>query len=377
MECRPSLARGLPPLRPPARLRAAGQGSRARTQAQGRRPPRTLAGQSAGRRAEGTSAPKEMANRKCPYCNAETVQVPALPHLPRPASQARGRPPEEPRERARVATPHPGPAPQVHAGRARLRPGAASPGPAIPPGSDRDSKPRASRSEGSPSGDVARAPRALRATPRWQVSAELAWQSAAARRALRTVLTSGETPNSPRGRARLGSTPPAAHAPPEPRAGSTPARGANSSRDENVPARHGTAASAPHAQSRPHALPPRRAARGLTVSSAAAKGRLGPGPDTIWQSTAAAPVAPSRRLRDTQPRAGSGSCGGDRRSTTSPACPPARSLARFLPSSPPRCHGNTAPRRSAPPLLPSRLPQPTPASLPPPYRGGGRPSGLS
>lgn len=129
---------------------------------------------------------------------------------------------------------------------------------------------------------------------------------------------------------------------------------------------------------RPHALPSARAARapGLTVSSAAASRRRGPGragPDTIWQSTAAAPAAPSSRLRDTQPRAGSGSCGGGRRSTTSPSLP-SRSLARFLPSSPPRCHGNAAPRRLAPPLLPPRLPRPAQASLPPArYQGGGRP----
>lgn len=181
-----------------------------------------------------------------------------------------------------------------------------------------------------------------------------------ARRPLRTVITSGETPNSSRGRARLGSTPPGAHAPPEPRAGNTPAPGANSSRDKNVPARHGTAASAPHAQRRPHALPPRRTAPGLTVSSAAAKGRRRPGragPDTIWQSTAAAPVAPSSRLRDTQPRASSGSCGGGRRSTTSPSRP--------LASSPPPRPAAMATRRQGT--------GPAPPSVPPPAAGPGFP----
>lgn len=141
------------------------------------------------------------------------------------------------------------------------------------------------------------------------------------------------TPNSSRGCDRLSSTPPGAHTPPEPRAGNTPAPGAKSSRDKNVPARHGTAASAPHAQ-RPRHEPPRRSAPGLTVSSAAAKGRRGPGRaglDTIWQSTAAAPAAPSSRLRDTQPRAGSGSCGGGRRSTTSPSSLASSLLPALLP----------------------------------------------
>lgn len=158
---------------------------------------------------------------------------------------------------------------------------------------------------------------------------------------------------------------------PSPRAGNTPAPGANSSsRDKNVPARHGTAASAPHALAPPAAraaFRPRAArAPGLTVSSAAANRRRGPGragPDTIWQSTAAAPAAPSSRLRDTQPRAGSGSCGGGRRSTTSPSLP-SRSLARSLP-----------------PLLPAPLPwqrgakalSPAPPSAPPPAARPGLP----
>lgn len=49
--------------------------------------------------------------------------------------------------------------------------------------------------------------------------------------------------------------------------------------------------------------------------------------------------------------------------------------AGFLPSSLPRCHGNAAPRHLAPPLLPSRLPRPAQASLPPPTRAAAAPPG--
>lgn len=99
--------------------------------------------------------------------------------------------------------------------------------------------------------------------------------------------------------------------------------------------------------------------RELTISSSRReKGGGGrAGPDTIWQSTAAAPAAPSSRLRDTQPRAGSGSCGGGRRSTTS------------------------HPPSLLPPLLPAPLPwqrgakalSPAPPSVPPPAARPGSP----
>lgn len=256
------------------------------------------------------------------------------------------------------------------------------------PGPDPDSTPRASRSDrrrgaASP-GAWSNSPVAgfSRARPSCPLGLPtVAW---AARRPLRTVITSGETLNSSRGRARLSSTPPGTHAPPEPRAGNTPAPGAKSSRDKkkkkkNVPARHGTATSAPHAlRRRPHALPPRprHSAPGTHRQlKPPRKGRRGSGragPDTIWQSTAAAPAAPSSRLRDTQPRAGSGSCGGGRRSTTSH---PPSPLPLFLPP-PPRCHGNAAPRRLAPPLLPSRLPRPAQAPLPLASWAAAAPSGL-
>lgn len=102
------------PLTSPARLRAAGHCTPAGTQAQGRGPPRTLPARAPGRRAEVTSAPKEMANRKCTCCNAETVQVPPPPHPthPRPGPARLGG--ASGRENgAGVATPHPGPAPEV------------------------------------------------------------------------------------------------------------------------------------------------------------------------------------------------------------------------------------------------------------------------
>lgn len=159
LECRPSTSHvDSLPLPSPDRLRAAGHCPRAGTEAQRGRTPRTLPRPGAGRRAEVTRAPKEMANRKCPYCNSPSPNP--------PASHAPGRRPQEPRERAGVATPHPGPAPEVHASRARRFLGTTSRGPAIPLGPDRDSTPRASRSDGSPSSDVARALGALRATPR-------------------------------------------------------------------------------------------------------------------------------------------------------------------------------------------------------------------
>lgn len=122
-------------------------------------PPTTAHPFRPGRRPEGRSnlGPEGDGEQEVPILQQSKSQ---------PPGQARsGTRPEEPRERAGVATPHPGPAPEVHAGRARRLLGT-SRGPAIPPGPDRDSTPRASRSDGSPSGDVARAPPALRATPR-------------------------------------------------------------------------------------------------------------------------------------------------------------------------------------------------------------------
>lgn len=57
------------------------------------------------------------------------------PNPPTPqGNNARGSRPQKPRERAGVATPHPGPAPEVHAGRARRLLGTTSRGPTIPLG---------------------------------------------------------------------------------------------------------------------------------------------------------------------------------------------------------------------------------------------------
>lgn len=134
-------------------------------------------------------------------------------------------------------------------------------------------------------------------------------------------------------------------------------------------ARHGTAASAPHAERQPHALPPRpgtarragarsAAARrrpprraplrtGLTVCSTAAAGRRGTGRGrhNMAEQRSCSRRLPAAASGKTRQRAGSGSCGGGRGSTTSPS--------RSLPPPPctlPRCHGNAAPRRLAPPL---------------------------
>lgn len=165
--------------------------------------------------------------------------------------------------------------------------------------------------------------------------------------------------------------PPGAHKPPKPRAREDSPGGANSSRDKNVRARHGTAAFAPHARRLPHALSPspgaaarlgagstdagrRRLGKaplrsGLTVSSAAAaEGRgMGRGRHNMAEHHSCSRPLPVAASGKTRPRAGSGSCGGGRSSTTSPS-----RLLPPLPPPSPRCHGNEAPRRLAPPLPP-------------------------
>lgn len=83
-----------------------------------------------GREPKGRSKPRpqEMANRKCPYCNAPTVQVPT-----HPASYPWGASPRGGEEQSRGRPPHiRAPAPEVHAGRAPLLLGTPPPGPAIP-----------------------------------------------------------------------------------------------------------------------------------------------------------------------------------------------------------------------------------------------------
>lgn len=114
--------------------------------------------------------PEEKANRKCPYCNAETVQVPT-PQLPRATTLGEAGP------RSRESGP--GSPPHIRAPRPKFTRVARGASWALllgaqPSRLDWDSTPRVSRSDGNPSGDVARAPRALRATPRSQVSAVLA-----------------------------------------------------------------------------------------------------------------------------------------------------------------------------------------------------------
>lgn len=125
------LARGLPPLPPRPgfgrQLVHAGwhPTSRPRSTAHPSRP---------GRRPEGISnlGPEGDGEQEVPILQRRNSPSPNPPTSP--ANDARGSRPEKPRERAGVATPHPGPAPEVHAGRARRLLGTTSPGPAIPPG---------------------------------------------------------------------------------------------------------------------------------------------------------------------------------------------------------------------------------------------------
>lgn len=117
------------PLLPPgARLQATSRCSPASSQAQGRRAPRTSLVGAENRRAEVASAPEEMANRKCPYCNAPTVQVPT-----HPASYPWGLQSEE-RQGAGPgsATPHPGPRARSSRGSRAASPGHSSAGPSHP-----------------------------------------------------------------------------------------------------------------------------------------------------------------------------------------------------------------------------------------------------
>lgn len=141
------------------------------------RPPSTAHPSRPGRRPKGRSnlCPEGDGEQEVPYCNAETVQVPT-PQLPRPTTLGGAGP------RSRESGP--GSPPHIRAPRPKFTLVARGASWALllgaqPSRLDRDSTPRVSRSDGSPSGDVARAPPALRATPRSQVSAVLARPSSA------------------------------------------------------------------------------------------------------------------------------------------------------------------------------------------------------
>lgn len=187
----------------------------------------------------------------------------------------------------------------------------------------------------------------------------------AARRPLRTVITSGETLNSSRCRDRLSSTPPGTHAPPEPRAGNTPAPGANSSRDKKCPG-----ASRDSRLRAPRPAPP--AAR-----AASAPAPLGPGNSPSAQAAAKkeAGVGPGRARHN---MAEHRSC--SRGSQQPPPGHPAASRQRQLRWRPPQ-HHIPPPPSLLPPLLPAPLPwqrgakalSPASPSVPPPAARPGSP----
>lgn len=295
--------------------------------------------------AEAASA-REKANRKCPYCNAPAAaRVPSQPV----AGSPRGAPGRGAGPGSATTTPHPGPAPEVHAGRARRLRGTTSPGPAIPPsrpGPERTGTPRRARParigtraatwRGLPGRLEQLSGRRFQASSARPCPPWLGPRDAPSGRSLpREKLL---TPHG--GRARLSSTPPGnprsarAARREHPRAGrqsvlhGTKKKKKMSRRVTGQPPPRPT----PCAAGRTRCLPPRprRSAPGthrqLQPPRRGGEGRARAGPHTIWQSTAAAPAARRSRLRDTQPRAGSGSCGGGRRSTTSPSRSPASSL---------------------------------------------------
>lgn len=371
LECRPSTSHvDSLPLPSPDRLRAAGHCPRAGTEAQRGRTPRTLPRPGAGRRAEVTRAPKEMANRKCPYCNSPSPNPPGQPRsgAPAPGAARAGRgshPTSGPRARSsresRAALPghyfsgpsHPAWAgPGLHAARVPLR---------WEPEQRRGAGSRGSKSNSPVIGFRRARPAVL--CPLW-----LRLRDAASGRSLPqdklltphgVVLASVPHPREPTLRlSRAPGTPPR-RAPilhgtkmsrratgqppprPTPSAGRTRCLRAARSRDS------------------PSARPPRRGG----------EGRAGPG-----------------RARHNMAEHRSCSRGSQQPPPGHPAVSRQRQLrwrppqhhiplppARFLPSSPPRCHGNAAPRRLALPLLPSRLPRPAPATLPPPTRAAAAP----
>lgn len=203
----------------------------ASSQAQGRRPPRISPG--------AAEDPRGARNLVRPGGDGEQ-EVSILQRLKQsqvpthPASEPSGG--ASPRSAGRgSATPHPGPAPEVHAGGARARARGSSwallgPAQPFPPGAGRGlhaaRRParigvpgrRRRRGAGLPGLAPSNSPAAglSPAEPsarRPSVCPSVLWARplglwAARRPPLRTVITSGETPNSSRGRARLSSTPP-------------------------------------------------------------------------------------------------------------------------------------------------------------------------
>jgi hypothetical protein len=272
--------------------------------------------------------------------------------------------------------------------------GTTSPGPAIPPGPGRapdwDSTPRASRSDGSRSGDVAGAgsPGLLeQQLPGSQVSA---WASSAlcgsdcATPPPVRSLPREKTPNSslPGTRARLGSTPPGQPTLCRSRApGTPPRRGANSSRDTKMSRRvTGQPPPRPHAQRRPHTLPPRRAAPrdpgdSPSLSRREPEARAGPGQTQYGRAPQLLPWLPA---------AASGTPRREQAVAAAVAAaaaphPPPPHPSRLLASSPPPRPAAMTTRRQGAWPRPSFRPASRSPPLPRPasYQGGGRPSELS
>ncbi|XP_023602715.1 uncharacterized protein LOC111823952 [Myotis lucifugus] len=347
-------------------------------------------------RAEVTAAPRAQANRKCPFCSAETLTPipPRQPPSEAPRASAgggargcRGRPP-----------PHPGPEPghpnAPAPNRPKFTPGCAFrdatwPGSAgVRPGPGEDSAPRTSGSQTSQGRGVAKTPGGLGAATSLHSGFSPVEPSASSGSPPALPERRHPSPQFPprdtRSRAantfqeKLRTPPgaalPSVRRPGEPTHHPSGALGRSPSRSQILrtkmsgrvtgqpppgptPGAGRTRCLCPGAAPRPRAgsADAGRSGRRSTWDSPSARpprrgGKGREGEDTIWQSTAAAPGSfqqppPGRRGHEQAAAAAVPAA-----AVPHPPLPLASSLS---PRPSPRCHGNVAPRRLAPPLPPS------------------------